>query len=61
MYRCLIVDGNYFNGFIGRGRFQDVLYVGVSVYEFLLNKSVGERATFSLLLFQVFVKVIMGC
>ena len=61
MYCCLIVDGNYFIGVIGRARFQDVLYVGVSVYEFLLNKSVGDRTTFSCMLFQVLVNVIMGC
>ena len=28
---------------------------------FLLNKSVGDRTTFSCMLFQVLVNVIMGC
>ena len=58
---CLIVDWNYFIGVIGRGRFQDVLNVGVSVYDFWLNKSVGDRTTFSCMLFQVLANVIMGC
>ena len=66
MYCCLIVDWNYFIGVIGSARFQDVLNVGVSVYDlfifsFLLNKSVGDRTTFSCMSFQVLVNVIMGC